>query len=369
MQSEPEQIRGFIARVGGPYPSSDTDINQIAEAFLSVQHLFDRLNFYATEAFLYRTEGHSLQYDLRGALHYRVAQLLKSDSPSVVSVLDAILDGIPAILLIGYPFDEVISAHNGYFLPRLEAELKAVLQNKIKNRERMGLNSYIKYPSAKELLKLCPELALRVLPLVFAYNWNAGYRMDFADALYDFGNRSDGVERYRDLRYNHFGDAFFRSPECFKYVKEVIEYHVACRGAAALSEEAERLEELLASLALKFPGSLFDQYFNNKWHGDNWRKRTIVLENGWRFYIDRSPYIEQTRVCVDGGEYAKGQYAASYPEQVEWLHKTLANNSLGHYSSSWEVDFTIWGNSLLKHLLAEIEKLGCVVEDKVTSPV
>ncbi|HWV13846.1 MAG TPA: hypothetical protein VN030_00330 [Cellvibrio sp.] len=369
MQAEREHIRHFISRVGGAGPSFDADITHIREAFLSVLNIFDRLNFYAIEEFAHNTPERSLQYDLRGTLHYRVAQLLNSDSPSAVPLLDTILDGIPAVLLTGYQLEWVVPAHSGYFLPRLETEWRAILQNKIQNRERMGLNRYINYHDGKQLLHLCPDVAQRVLPLVFQYDWDAGFRMDFADALYDVGNRSEDVERYRDLRYNHFSDPYFRSLQCFDHVQEVIEYHVERRGTTALSAEAERLEELLKNLALKYPGSQFDHYFTNKWHGENWHKRTMTLARGWRFHFERAPYIERARLYVDGGEYERNQYVACFPEQVEWLHKTLAEHPFGKYSCSWVIDFTLWGNSLLKHVLGEIEKLGDLVEDAVTSPV
>jgi hypothetical protein len=57
--------------------------------------------------------------------------------------------------------------------------------------------------------------------------------------------------------------------------------------------------------------------------------------------------------------------AVSVPEQEKWLHKMLMNNPLGSYSVSWVIDFNLYGNQLLKHLINEIVSLDEVIEDSI----
>lgn len=368
MQGEQEHIRAFIDRVMPHLHSGNTDINEIREAYLNMENLFERLNYYALEKFERHSSEGCLQYDLRFALESSVEKLLKSNSPAIASLLDSILDRIPAVLLVGYPLELVAFAHNGYFLSRLEAELIAVFNKQIKNRSQIGHGLYVTHPTAKELLNCCPQIAQRVLPLVFQYDWGAGFRMAFADALYDFGDRSEIVEGYRDLLYKHFSGPFFRGPACFESVKAVMEYRIAGRVGTVSPEEISPFETLLKALAQQFPESAISQYLGNKWHGDNWYKRTIKLANGWQFKFQRAPYIEEASIYIEGGEIARDDVVAHYPEQEQWLHKTLAESSLGSYSVSWVIHFAISSNELLNYLLMEIEKLG-IVEDTIIPPV
>lgn len=368
LQEDIKRIKDFVGKVGPHLFHEDVDINAIRSAYLSVRDIFDKINYYAVGEFEYQSNEHSLQYDLRTALHYSVEQLLKSDLASIRLLLDIIFERVRALLLIGYPLSLVVGSHNGYFLPRLEVELECCFNKKIENRERMGLSCYLTYQSAEELLTLCPEMAKRVLPLVFQNDWCSGFCMAYANALYSFGDRSDSVIKYYCLFNKDFSSSFFQNTECFDVVKKTIEYYVKARSIEPLPEDVSPLEELLKTIGEKFNDPKIIHYLNNKWHGDHWYKRTIELRNGWRFMLQRAPFIESARLCICGGERARDDYVASYPEQEKWLHKVLKNNSLGTYSVSWVIDFYIYGNNLLKYVIEEILSVDEVVKDEIILP-
>jgi hypothetical protein len=358
-------IQTFIDSVRPYLFEDDIDINPITSAYLKARDHFETINYYALGEFEHNSPEYSLQYELRTALHYSVEQLLKDSGGSNRYLLDNILGKISAILLIGYSPELVLEAQEGYFLPRLERELTACLKKEIDNRKRMESDIYIDHCSAEEFLSLCPDIAQRVLPLVFCNDWDSGYRMAYACSLYEYGDRSDNVVRYYFLSNNKFNDSFFHSVECFETVKNTLEYYIDMQAVSDSYDEIFPLENLLIILREKFNDPGIVEYLDNKWHGENWCKRTITLKNGWRFKFHRAPYIETVRLCIDGSERARDDWYAEFPEQEKWLHKMLMNNPLGSYSVSWVIDFNLYGNQLLKHLINEIVSLDEVIEDSI----
>ena len=77
MQEEIERIKDFVGKVKPHLFHEYADVNVIRSAYLGVRDIFDKINYYALREFEYRSNEHLSQYDLRTALHYSVAQLLK----------------------------------------------------------------------------------------------------------------------------------------------------------------------------------------------------------------------------------------------------------------------------------------------------
>ncbi|KDM91270.1 hypothetical protein EA58_11895 [Photobacterium galatheae] len=328
-------------------------------AFHAVRDIFPKISDFLSIHYPRYSQEDCLQTDLRTSLKYSIEKFLSSKDDWHL-LLDEIFDGISAVTLLDYSAESVILSHDGYFIPRFESQLMARLKHSFNRTDHLPASI------GKDLAKYCPDIACRVLPLVFDYEWGIGTRMTFSDALYSIGYRSTSVLRYYALYHQNFHDDFYSSPECFPLLIENLDYLIHQKKCHLTNETLTTLENWMAQFIDDYPASELTYRLMNKWQGASWSQREIKLCNGWEFRLSRSHYAEECWLTIGGGERGRDRIFPDYPEQLEWVHACLKRGDLGSYTDSWEIHFSIYGEALLQHLLKEIEtfKLDSCMDEK-----
>lgn len=282
--------------------------------------------------------------------------------------IQSILKAIPSIRLLEYSIEKIFSWNRQWLIGLYLQQLVFLLQKKINNASVLRpYNLYITHSTLTEITRFFPEKSRDLLSTIFEVEWDAGWRMSAAEALEKNNQSTDASKPYYVLK--QWQHPYFQKVESFREIKIVMDYYISMRCYSQSIAEIIPLENHLAFLYKQSKSEEIKNFLQSKWQCSDWRKRNITLENNWEFSLARSPYAEVVSCRIPGGETARDDVRPSYPEQLDWLHKTLTNAGVGHYSVSWEIDFTIHSEKLLQHFLQAIEHLHInIVNDEKTRP-
>ncbi|NVK75433.1 MAG: hypothetical protein HWE24_18330 [Oceanospirillaceae bacterium] len=341
------------------YDSVDANI----ATYQAFSHFDKSIDTLARGSYPYRSEHNNVQYELRSKLKYSVKEFLESNRLDARDFLDNLLDKIPVLKLIGYPFHLVRSAHNGYFLPRYQQELIILAQSgQSHNRNPLDNTLYITYPTFFDIAEGI-KLAHDILLLFISDQWDVGFRAAAAKPLSLLGSTDSQVRIWKALKDNELDDPILNCDEANAYLMLWIEHCVRTSGGSKNTKELVQLETLLWKKRRLNPHSELAKFSANKWQHSSWKRKVIDCNNGWRFTLHRSPYLAHCQLEIPGGEVARDQVVPSDPEQLKWLEQTLTRLAPDAYNVCWVIQYKLYGESILQALLNEINNLGVKNED------
>jgi len=343
--------------------SSSSDSTSVNIASLrAFEHLYPCINTLINTKYEYLSDHHREQYELRQKLKYSVLALLKSSYRSARDLLDKLFDEIPTFKLMTYPLLTVSEAHAGYFLPRYENELMELARGQFNNRNPIDAGLFITHPSLAELTEHLPDIAHKILPHILSDTWDAGFRAAAAQQLYLLGYQTPRVLVWRALGAFDMNDPALNSVDADTCFQQWTLHCVEGRGGSQRALELEVLEPYLKKRVRSYPDSELAEFAAKKWQGSSWRTKILYCTNGWKFTIQRCPYILQAVVFLPGGEVARDQIIPNVPKQLEWLDQTLNHIAPDAYSVSYKITYIISGESVLQQLLDHIRQLGVADE-------
>ena len=338
------------------YDSIDTNI----ATYQAFSHFNKSIDTLARSSYQYRSEHHNVQYELRSNLKYSVQELLESDRFEARDFLDDLLDKIPVIKLISYPFHIVRSAHDGYFLPRYQQELITLAQSGPEhNFNPLDNRLYITYSTFCDIAEQSIELARDVFPLFMSDLWGTGFRAAAAKQLYLLGSKDRLIKIWKA----ELDNPVLNDDEADACLLLWVEHLVDAKGGSQNAKELIPIESLLWKKSHLTPDSTLAKFAANKWQKSSWQRKVITCYNDWSFTLHRSPYLARCQLWIPGGEVTRDKVVPSFPEQLEWLEQTLARLAPEAYNSSWVIQYNIYGESVLQALLNEIKNLDVKNEE------